>query len=166
MKHVRIDTGMSLKIGDKIKIVMHNPDIQQFDAVIDADGSITLPFIGQVRIAGLSSADAERNIRMEYIRQKIFKEGAIQVAIVPPSSEFYVEGQVNRPGPYQFTRGITVLQAVGMAGGPNEFADRRKRTLIRGAITIDVDVEKVRRGEQIDPPVQPGDRIVVSRGWY
>lgn len=160
------DTGLTLKPGDKIDIVIHNPEVQQFKEVIDINGFVTLPHIGQVKVAGMACSEAERAIRREYVTQKIYKEGAIQVAIVPPASEFFVEGQVNKPGSYQFTRDITVLQAVGMAGGPNEFADRRKRKLIRGAVTIEIDIDKIKIGDQKDPPVQPGDRIIVPRGWY
>jgi len=153
-----VDT-LTLQPGDKIQILLHKPDLETFMEVIDDHGCVTLPYLGPVLVGGLTTAKAEEVIKLEYVRRKIYRDGAIQIAIVPPMKEFYVQGQVNHPGPYQYTRAISVQHAISMAGGRNAYADSRMVKLIRGTSVYMIDIKK-----DSDRPIEPGDIIEVPRG--
>ncbi len=159
-------TERSLQGGDRITIYVHiisqNPEAMV--EVVDESGYVKMPNIGLVKIGGLTPGKAEELIENTYINNGIYKKDSVQVAIVPPESVFYVQGYVNRPGPYQFTRNITVLMAISMAGGPTEFAHPRIRKLVRKGDIQVIDARKVRDRQEVDPVVEPGDIIEVPRG--
>lgn len=84
-------------------------------------------------------------------------------------SKIYVEGEVKRPGLYDFQPGITALKACIMAGGFDRFAAPNRARLIRqkeGANeVIKINLEKVKDGIEPDVTLQPGDRIHVPESW-
>lgn len=166
-RYPRPPTERTLQNGDRITIYLHTLSVNS-DAmveVIDEGGYVKMPHIGLVKIGGLTAGKAEELIESTYVTGGIYKKESIQVAIVPPESQFYVQGCVNRPGPYQFSRNLTVLQAISMAGGPSEFAHPRIRKLVRKGEVREIDARKVRDREETDQVVEPGDIIEVPRGW-
>jgi polysaccharide biosynthesis/export protein len=88
------------------------------------------------------------------------------VLMVPARGEVLVEGWVEKPGSYRISPGLTLLGAVAAAGGPAFAADAGGVTLMRsakngGKIFFAADLDKIRRGEEIDIAVQEGDVIQV-----
>jgi polysaccharide export outer membrane protein len=88
------------------------------------------------------------------------------VLMVPPGGEVLVEGWVEKPGSYRITPGLTLLGSVVAAGGPHFAADPSAVELIRAKkdgskISIIADLEKIKRGETQDVPVQEGDIIAM-----
>jgi polysaccharide biosynthesis/export protein len=89
------------------------------------------------------------------------------VIVVPGSGEVLVQGWVDKPGSYKITPGLTVLGAVAAAGGALFPADTTAVNVMRagkdgGKSLLLVNLEKLKRGEQSDIPVQAGDVIEVS----
>jgi exopolysaccharide production protein ExoF len=101
-------------------------DIVTFDFLDDAevpvpltvasDGEVQFPLIGGVRIAGLSVAEALDRLNSEYRARKILNDPkiALNVTTVRP---IFVLGEVKNPGSFPFHPGLTVEQAIGLAGG-------------------------------------------------
>jgi protein involved in polysaccharide export with SLBB domain len=88
------------------------------------------------------------------------------VLIVPGGGDVMVVGWVPQPGRFQAGSGLTVLGAIGAAGGPMYAANTRSIALIRTAkngskVTIPIDMEKITSGEAPDIPVQANDVIDV-----
>lgn len=88
------------------------------------------------------------------------------VLMVPPGGEVLVEGWVEKPGSYKITPGLTLLGTVVAAGGPHFAADSSAVELIRakkdgGKISFVADLDKIKRGEVQDIPVQEGDIIAM-----
>ncbi|HTT77962.1 MAG TPA: polysaccharide biosynthesis/export family protein [Candidatus Binataceae bacterium] len=86
------------------------------------------------------------------------------VIVVPGGGNVMVVGWVEQPGYFQVGSGLTVLGAIGAAGGPMYAADTHDVTLIRsnpmgGKSTIVIDLDKVTRGEEPDIPVKANDVI-------
>ncbi len=85
--------------------------------IIAADGTLFLPFIGQIRAQGTAPGDLARSIadrlmqRMGLGRQP---DVAVEIAQYRP---FYIVGNVKQPGEFPYRPGLTVLQALGIAGG-------------------------------------------------
>jgi polysaccharide export outer membrane protein len=89
------------------------------------------------------------------------------VIVVPVSGEVLVQGWVEKPGSYKITPGLTALGAVAAAGGALYPADTDAVNVMRagkdgGKSLLLVNLEKLKRGEQSDIPVQTGDVIEVS----
>lgn len=101
--------------GDQLRItVFGQPDLSgQFE--VDGTGSISMPLIGQVEAQGLTTPELEKRIvgilEGDYI---LNPRVSAQVINYRP---FYILGEVNRPGEYPYTSGLTVLNAVAAAGG-------------------------------------------------
>lgn len=76
----------------------------------------------------------------------------------------YVEGQIRKPGAVPLTDGLTVTQALALAGGPDEFASVR-RVLVRKSTgeKLRVNVTRVNRGKDDDPILSEDDYVVVPR---
>jgi polysaccharide export outer membrane protein len=89
------------------------------------------------------------------------------VIIVPASGEVLVEGWVKTPASYKISPGMTVLGAVAAAGGLLFAADTDEVKVLRTGrggekILLSADMEKIKRGESPDIPVEAGDVIEVS----
>lgn len=84
-------------------------------------------------------------------------------------SKIYVEGEVNRPGVYDFQEGLTALNACIMAGGFGRFAAPNRTRIIRNdgeeQIVIKIDLNDVKEGKMPDADLKPGDRIHVPETW-
>lgn len=84
-------------------------------------------------------------------------------------SKIYVDGEVKKPGIYDFMPGMTAMNACMLAGGFDTFAAENRTRIIRkkGDKTeiIKIDLEDVRKGKRQDIKLKPGDRIHVPESW-
>ena len=88
------------------------------------------------------------------------------VLVVPGGGQVMVVGWVHNPGHFAVGSGLTVLGAIGEAGGPMYAADTKEITLIRSnkegsKTTIPVNLEKISHGEAADIPVKANDVLDV-----
>jgi polysaccharide export outer membrane protein len=81
---------------------------------------------------------------------------------VPKAPQFYIYGQVNRPGQYPLERNMTVMQALATGGGPTiRGTENRIRLNRRGA-----DGKITRLTPELDDPVKPDDVIYVNESYF
>jgi polysaccharide export outer membrane protein len=108
--------------------------------IVDSNGDIPFPFIGRVRVRGLTEAEAGELIRERLAR--FIKEPQVTVRIASfRSRRAYVDGEVRVPGMQIFTDvPMTLPEAINRAGGITPTGDRSAVTLLRGeqATTIDL----------------------------
>jgi polysaccharide biosynthesis/export protein len=151
--------------GDRLVVTLRvYPKAETFECAIDENGSINLDLVGRVKIGGISSAEAEKMIEKAYVDGQIYK--TITVSIIPPVREFFVKGYVIRPGNYPIASAkTTVLQALTMAGGWNEFADPSKVRLVRGEEIMILNIPKIQARTETDVYIEPGDVIDVPKRW-
>ena len=134
--------------------------------IIRPDGNISLPLIGDIRAAGLKTEDLKENIAKKL---KEFVDNPTVSVIVTEinSMRIFIQGEVAAPGVYQLRNYTTVLQAISLAGGFNEWAKRKKIIIIREVDgvrwRIPVDYEKIISGKDIDQNIilERGDTIIV-----
>jgi polysaccharide export outer membrane protein len=93
---------------------------------VSKNGMVNLPFIGEIRAAGLESDQLAKAIENAYREGEIYPNPTIAVIAneidgEPLAQVVHVGGKVVAPGPRPFGKGLTVFQAVMAAGGPNEF---------------------------------------------
>ena len=86
------------------------------DLPVGPDGTIQAPFVGGVRVAGLTLDDAVKELERSYIEQRIFVLPKISISVAT-YRPIFVTGDVRLPGSYPFQPQLTVEKALGLAGG-------------------------------------------------
>jgi protein involved in polysaccharide export with SLBB domain len=111
---------------------------------VNAAGAISIPLVGEVPAAGLAT-DKLATVISERLQAKVGMVPRPEVAVeIIQFRPFYILGAVNRPGEYPFRPGLTVLQAVGVAGGffrPTEWRLEREAITAVGDLRV-IDIER------------------------
>jgi polysaccharide export outer membrane protein len=153
-----------LTIGDKLRVeVYKDPQLSQ-SLQVRPDGKVTLPLIGDINAAGLTSLELREQIATalkEYVTNPVVT--VIVVETVPPV--VYVMGEVTNPGSIPLNGPMSVLQALAMAGGFRDFANtkdiRVRRRTPRGVQTIAFNYKVAVKGDGNPVMLQPGDTVIV-----
>ncbi len=117
---------------------------------VDKNGQIQLPQVGKLKIQGLTVGEAQ-----DLVQRKINEYFTTATVILKMVNwRVSVLGNVSRPGAFMvYNNQITILDALAMAGGPNEFADKSHITLMRQsdrgvqALYVDMSNTEVLRSE-------------------
>jgi len=84
-------------------------------------------------------------------------------------SKIYIEGEIKKPGAYDYQPGLTALNACIMAGGFDTFAAPNRARIIRtkedGVEIIKINLNHVKAGKIADIELKPGDRVHVPETW-
>lgn len=152
-----------LHVGDSIIITFdglpENPSGQ--DKTINDDGTITLSDIGAIKAVGLTTGDLEKVIHDKYVPH-FFNH--LTVTVKAGERVFYVSGEVGSKSRQVYVGQITVTKAIAAAGGFLETANHKKVLLIRASgQRFKINCDAIQRGEAPDPPVYPGDQIIVPQ---
>jgi protein involved in polysaccharide export with SLBB domain len=157
-----------LHIGDTVTVTYSGiPDeIQPHEEAIKEDGTITLQGIGPVDAAGLTLGALQDEIYTNYVPK--FYTPQLNIAVTSTSERvYYVRGEVAHPGEQLYRDGLTVTRAITAAGDFTDFANHAKIVLIRANGThIKLNADKILTGDEIDPPVYPGDQVQVGRRYF
>src|SRR5262245_15140042 len=127
-----VSTDYRLASGDKLRIEVYKDAQLSQSLQVRPDGKITLPLVGDVAAAGRTSLelrDAIARSLTEYMTNP-----TVTVIVVEATPQVvYVSGEVTKPGALTITNGrLSVLQAIAMAGGFTDFANRKDITILRG----------------------------------
>jgi polysaccharide export outer membrane protein len=161
--------------GDVIQIsVWQHQDLTQTVTVLP-DGEISLPLIGEIKAEGLTEKELALQIHdrlAEYVRSP-----EVTVTVNNPESQNFqqrvrVTGAVMKPASVPYRKGMTVLDVVLEAGGPNEFASANATKLYRtgagGAQVLKVYLDDILKKGQMETnyPLQPADVITVPERLF
>lgn len=124
-----IDAIYTLGPGDKLKInVYREPDLcGEFQ--LDGSGSISFPLVGQITVGGLSMRKLEK-LLTDKLKDGYLNDPRITIEILN-YRPFYIMGEVVKPGPYEYVNGITLYNAIAMAGGYTHRARQNKAHITR-----------------------------------
>lgn len=158
-----------LGAGDVVRITVYgSPDLTTETRVSDA-GQVTFPLVGQVPLAGLTTALAERRLASLLESGGFLRKAQVNILVTQiQSQQVSVLGQVNRPGRYPMEGKRSVLEMLAMAGGispdgSDSIVLIRKRDGKTTKDVIDV-VGMVRSGELAsDYELAANDVIYVER---
>lgn len=133
---------------------------------VRTDGKISLPLIHDVPVVGLTPIQLQEELTR--LLSKYVENPTVSVIVEEINSlKIFVVGNVNRPGVFDVKREINVVQAIAMAGGFTEWANKRNITIFRkyGGTEqfIKVNYNKIVSGNhpELNIPLQPGDTINV-----
>jgi len=170
-----VATSYLLRPGDKVAVnVFQEPELTQASVEIDEAGMISLPLVGELQAAGLSTRQLSQAIQTAYGARYLRDPQANVVLLDARPRTVSVEGMVSRPGVYEVEPGYTLLSAMALAGSPTDLAKLDEVLVFR---TVDgqrlggrFDLTEIRAGRMPDPQLVPGDVVVVGfsslRGIY
>ena len=162
-----------LSVNDLLDFrIYQEPD---FDAVIRVagDGTAIFPMIGRVQIAGKTIGEATEYLRSRYMEGYLTNPQVNLTVRTFARKLFTILGQVQRPGTYPIEGGesVSILQAIGMAGGYTRIANPSKVVLKRregGTENVyEFNAKKMARtGADSTFRIIPGDVITVSESLF
>jgi len=120
-----------VSIGDRIRVFdVLNPEYINSDVVVQIDGSVLLPDIGSVRVAGFTRSDLRAVLTERF--SLYYEENDIVVDITSEGKSFWVVGEVQSEGRKPFTGNQTVFEAVTEAMPKRTSANVGRCLLVRG----------------------------------
>jgi protein involved in polysaccharide export with SLBB domain len=153
------DANYRLGTGDKLRIIVFGETSLSGEFVISDTGQVAFPLIGNVKAAGLSVQQFEDALRTK-LADGYLKDPRVS-AEVENYRPFYILGEVQKPGEYPYTTGLTVMNAVATAGGFSYRANT-KTIVIRHA----GGEKELTTRLTATTPVGPGDTIVVKERFF
>ncbi|MBL4910587.1 MAG: polysaccharide export protein [Alteromonadaceae bacterium] len=147
-----------LGAGDKVEIKVYGQDDLSLNALLGNSGTINYPFLGDIKVSGLTIKQLETliftGLKGDYlIRPNVY----VQVVEYRP---FYIHGEVKKPGGYPYQPGMTVNQAIALAGGLTERASEEKITLYK-----ELNKKQSLKGT-LNSLVAPGDTITIEQRFF
>jgi polysaccharide export outer membrane protein len=151
-------SGYHLGTGDKIKVTVFGEEDASGEYEIDATGSISARLLGRVAVKGMTVSDVEQALIEQYRSRGFFRNPRISIELIN-LRPFYILGEVEKRGSYPYVNGLTVAQAVAIAGGYTYRASRGRITVQRvGAPKEEAATE--------DTPVYPGDIVRIPERFF
>ena len=132
--------------------------------LVRPDGVITMPLLGEVMAAGFTPLDLGAQITVKL--RKYLQDPVVEVVVTGiHSKNIYMMGETSRKGPIEMSPGMTILQALGVAG-LTEDANIKKAYILRDEggkrLKIPIKYKEALKGNiQYDIPLKAGDTIVV-----
>lgn len=163
-----------LQANDKVSISIAGVpndeavSISKTYTVSDA-GSINLLHINEIRAAGMKPSQLQKRIEEAYKAAQIYTHPTVTITMDSNGVEMrlvYVVGGCQKNGPVPFRPGLTLMQAIGSAGGPSTFAKVTKTQLTRTSAsgqraTTNHDLKKIAKDPSLDVNLQPNDQIMI-----
>lgn len=154
--------------GDLISIKVYEEVDLSFDAMSIGDtGLITYPFLGEITVAGQTTAQLERQIREGLVAGEFLINPAVTVSIAG-YRPFYINGEIAQPGSYPFEPGLTLRKAISIAGGFTERANRNRITIYSVEPGLDgTDANPVpTQADNLDVVINPSDIITIDKRFF
>jgi len=149
--------GRELIASDTIQIRIVGQSDLDSQVRIENDGTISYPYVGRVRAAGLTEDQLAEVIRSGLTRKDIVKKPIVIVTTVE-AGVYFLYGYANKPGQYPLIRALTVQQAIAAGGGiaplGSDWFVKIKRRDPGGFIT--------EFWARLDDEVWPNDTIIVN----
>ena len=161
-----LDAAYKISLLDTLNIKVFKMEDLSGDYDVDLTGRISMPLIGDVEAAMLTPAELDRRLTVK-LGERYLENPDVSVAIKKSTSRAVtVDGAVKEAGSYAVTGPLTLMQAVALAKGTSEEANARRVAVFR---QIDgkrqaaaFDLVAIRRGQEPDPAIYPGDIVVVD----
>lgn len=161
-----LESGYKIAPMDTVSVkVFRQPDLSG-DYQVDLTGKISLPLIGEVRAVDLTTAELDQQVTAKY-SEKYLENPDVSVGVKESAKRSVtVDGAVRTPAAIPAAGSMTLMQAIAMAGGLGEDANARRiavfRTIGGQRQAAAFDLVSIRRGENPDPAIYPGDIVVVD----
>jgi polysaccharide export outer membrane protein len=151
---------------DKLTIKVFKAEDLSGDYDVDLAGHISMPLVGEVEAVNLTTGELDQKLT-SLLGQKYFEHPDVSVAIKESTAHVVtVDGAVQQAGQYPISGPVTLIQAISLARGTTQDANARRVAVFRmiggQRQAAAFDLTGIRRGEAQDPPIYPGDIVVVD----
>ncbi|MEO8548084.1 MAG: polysaccharide biosynthesis/export family protein [Sphingomicrobium sp.] len=163
---VPLEEGYKIAPLDTLEIkVFKMPDLSG-DYEVDLTGRISMPLIGEVSAVELTTAELDRKLT-DKLGERYLEHPDVSVGVKTSTRQSVtVDGAVNKAGTYPIGGPVTLMQAVALAGGNSPEANAHRvavfRTIAGKRQAAAFDLANIRKGQAEDPPIFPGDIVVVD----
>ncbi len=158
-----------LGFGDVIEVKFFNNSEYNEVVAVRPDGMISLQRIGDLSVVGMPASELDKIITEVY--SEILVDPDVTVFVREfGGQQVYVMGEVNNPGAYNISKGMSLLRAITTAGGPLNTAKMNSIILVRAsqknnlyAERVDLSPTNLKSLLQHDKAIQPYDLIYVPK---
>lgn len=152
-------TEYLLDAGDRIRVIVYNEPELSGEFEIDGSGVVAYPLVGQVIAKGKTTRDFEEAVAAA-LRDGYLIDPRVSVEVTN-FRPIYIIGEVETGGEYPYVNGMTVLNAVALAGGYSYRADEDRAYVQRAGTGYEVEYS-------LDAPVPvfPGDIIRIDERFF
>ncbi len=151
--------GYRLGSGDKVRVNVFGQSDLDGEYVVDGAGFVQLPLIGQIKAAGRTVDEFQKDVTAKFAEGYLVNPSVnVEVVNYRP---FYIIGEVKSPGQYAYVNGMSVLNAVALAGGYTTRADTSEVYIRRNGSTKEIELPA-----DETTIVNPGDIIRVSERFF
>jgi protein involved in polysaccharide export with SLBB domain len=144
--------------GDIIVIQVFGEDELKLETQLTDSGTVNYPFLGTIKVTGMTIKQVEQHV-YQGLKGDFFVEPNVFVGIVQ-YRPFYIHGEVKKPGGYPYQPGMTVNQAIALAGGMTERASRDKIFISREG-----DKNNTQTGS-LASRISAGDTITIEQRFF
>lgn len=148
-----------LGAGDEIQLTVFGHKDLSGNFTVTGAGVVALPLIGNVKAGGLALLEFEQRV-VKKLQPDYLKNPRISVEVVA-YRPFFIIGEVKRPGSYPFVHGMTVVNAVALAGGYTRRAREDELVIIR-----EHNVSRTIEAAGPQTRVSPGDVIEIPERLF
>ncbi|WP_091508785.1 polysaccharide biosynthesis/export family protein [Microbulbifer yueqingensis] len=156
------ETGQSdyrLGSGDRIQIKVYGEDDLSLETQLTDSGMINYPFLGEIRVTGMTVAQLEARIT-DGLKPDYLVKPNVHVSIAE-FRPFFINGEVKKPGGYPFQPGLTVGKAAALAEGFTERASESKIFVVRSDDPSQTPVKV-----DLNTLLRPGDIVTVEQSFF
>ena len=151
------NTEYKLGAGDEIRIQVYEENDLSMTLRLDQTGSFDYPYLGTIRAIGKTTRQLKDELTAGLL-QDILINPSVNVSIVA-YRHFYIGGEVKRSGGFPYQPGLTVQQAITLAGGVTEWASSTKFEILREGASKPVPADN-------STLVRPGDTVTILEGIF
>jgi protein involved in polysaccharide export with SLBB domain len=153
-------TAYRLGTGDRVAVTVFGEKDMSGEFDVDDTGSLPIPLAGAVSVKDKTPREVEKALETQLTRGGLIRDPKVNIAVVK-YRPIYILGEVQRPGAYPYQSGITVMNAVALAGGYTYRANSKR-----------IDVVRHESGDRTPQRtaetnyIAPGDTIIIPERWF
>lgn len=159
-RSVRQNNPYTVGSGDRLQVGVFGEPTLTGEYAVDGTGTISMPLLRSVRVAGLTIRQVEQHIAAK-LRKKFMRNPSVSVEVAT-FRPFYILGEVTNAGQYPYVDGMDVQTAVAIAGGFTARARQSRVKVTRKDANNNSRTLILRRTATL----QPGDTIVVEERFF
>ena len=152
-------SGYKLGPGDSLRVTVFRHEDLSGEFSLDGEGYFALPLVGEILAGGRTARQVESEVEVALKSGGYLVDPQVSIEVLN-YRPFYIIGEVNNPGSFAYVSGMTVINAVALAGGYTYRADQDDIIISRGGSN----------GPRIealpDTEVLPGDIIEVTERFF
>jgi polysaccharide biosynthesis/export protein len=149
-------TAYRLGPEDHIHLTVYRQEELSGEFALDGEGELALPLVGEIKAAGKTTRELEAELEQRLAADGYLVDPQVGIELLT-YRPFYILGEVAKPGSYEYRDGMTVINAVALAGGYSYRANTDGVTIERGNCAMPT---------MADTTVLPGDIIRVSERYF